>query len=90
MKAILTILIVIATSALFVSCSPTSRGAAAGAGIGAGIGAAVAGPGDRGEGALIGGALGALAGGAAGARNERRWRSGPPPGYAPPPPGWRY
>lgn len=91
MKSILITTLVMASSALFVSCSPTSRGAAAGAGIGAGVGAAIAGPGDRGEGALIGGAIGALAGGAVGSRNERRWNHGP--GYGPPPrgyghPGW--
>ncbi len=88
MKSILIVTLVIASSALFVSCSPTSRGAAGGAAIGAGLGAAVAGPGDRGEGALIGGAIGALAGGAVGSRNERRWRQGPPPGYYGPHPGY--
>ena len=89
MKSILIATVVIASSAFFVSCSPTSRGAAGGAAVGAGLGAVIAGPGDRGEGALIGGAIGALAGGAIGSQNERRRGYGyGRPGYGPPPPSY--
>lgn len=56
------------------ACTPTEEGAAIGAGSGALIGAAVAGPGDRGEGALVGGAIGAVAGALIGQSRER-------PGY---------
>jgi len=69
------LILLLASSLLFVNCTPGpsgGRGAARGAAAGAAIGAVAGGEGDRAEGALIGGAGGALIGGAVGRARERR------------------
>ncbi|MEM0968202.1 MAG: glycine zipper 2TM domain-containing protein [Verrucomicrobiota bacterium] len=54
------------------SCQGTRRSQVIGGAAGAGIGAIVAGDGDAAEGAIIGGALGALAGNEVSKRRQRR------------------
>ena len=72
------------TSLVIVGCSPTQKGAVGGAAAGAGIGALVAGDGDRGTGALIGGAVGGLGGAALGSNKEKKMQQqyyGPQAGH---------
>lgn len=57
MKTAPILVLLIASSLSFVGCSPTQKGAVTGAAAGAGIGALVAGDGNRGTGALVGGAV---------------------------------
>lgn len=77
-----------------IGCSPTQKGAATGGAAGAGIGALVAGDGNRGTGALIGGAVGGLAGAAVGSNKEkkqmqqRQYGHPAPPQYGQPAPGY--
>lgn len=56
------LLLGLAITPIFTSCTPGERGAAVGGAAGAGLGAAIAGSGNRATGALIGGAVGAVAG----------------------------
>lgn len=72
MKSQLLVVLLFAASVAFVGCTPTQKGATGGAAIGAGVGALAAGDGNRGTGALIGGAVGGLGGAAIGASNERK------------------
>ncbi len=83
MKAHILIALCFVASSAFVGCSPTQKGAATGAAAGAGIGALVAGDGNRGTGALIGGAVGGLGGAAIGSNQEKKQQQyyGPQPGY---------
>lgn len=81
MKSHILITILFAASVAFVGCTPTQKGAAGGAAIGAGVGALVAGDGNRGTGALIGGAVGGLGGAAIGSANEKKQQQYYGPGY---------
>jgi len=72
MKAHTLIALFFAASVALVGCTPTQKGALGGAAIGAGAGALIAGDGNRGTGALVGGAVGGLGGAALGAHNEKK------------------
>jgi outer membrane lipoprotein SlyB len=92
MKAYLISALALSSLLSFTACTPTQKGATTGAAAGAGIGALVAGDGNRGTGALIGGAVGGLAGAAVGSSNEKKQQQqyyGPQPqapGYGQPAP----
>lgn len=90
MKNRIAFILALAVTSTFISCTPTQKGAATGAAAGAGIGALVAGDGNRGTGALIGGAVGGLGGAAIGSNQEKKqmqqqqyYGPQPQPGYAP-------
>lgn len=72
MKSHTLIALFFAASVALVGCTPTQKGAVGGAALGAGAGALIAGDGDRGTGALIGGAIGGLGGAAIGANKEKK------------------
>ncbi|MBK6468920.1 MAG: glycine zipper 2TM domain-containing protein [Rhodobacter sp.] len=59
-----------AAALLTAACTPTEQSTAVGALGGAAVGAAVSGPGDKTKGAIVGGALGAVAGSLIGKANE--------------------
>ena len=72
MKAYIISALALASLLTFTACTPTQKGATTGAAVGAGVGALVAGDGNRGTGALIGGAVGGLGGAAIGSSNEKK------------------
>jgi len=72
MKAKLILSVIFTASLVTVGCTPKQKGATTGVAAGAAIGALAAGDGNRGTGALIGGAVGGVAGLAVGANQEKK------------------
>lgn len=81
MKYTLVLAILLASSLTFVGCTQTQKGATTGAAAGAAIGALAAGDGNRGTGALIGGAIGGVGGAAIGSGQDKKRNEYYGPGY---------